>query len=672
MNSKDIYLREFDEIAQAARAMIQKRQVVEQALREREEQLSLAIAGSGVGLWDWMVKTGEVVFNQRWAEMLGYNLEELGPLTIGTWRKLIHPADLEKMKSLIQEHFDFKTPVFECEVRMKHKEGFWVWVLARGKVVERGQDGMPVRMTGTHLDITERKKADEALAESEERFRSLTINSPVGVMVHTGESVLFVNPALVQMFAAEGEEWVHRPECLGPARSRTPGLRPPAVGKGPGPERGGGGQGISFHQGGRGRLLRRNHGHAHHPGRPGEDLQPAYRRNRTQKGRAGQGTPGISLRQSQKMDALGTLAGGIAHDFNNILAAIIGYSELALEDVETGLDNSPKIKEIVKAGNRAKDLVTQILTFSRKLEPELKPADLNQVVIQTEKMLERTIPKMVRIEHRLSPDLHPINADPVQISQILMNLGTNANDAMPEGGLLLIETDNVFLDRDYCSRQAGVSPGEYVRLNVSDTGIGMNRETQEHIFDPFFTQKGIGKGTGLGLATVYGIVKNHGGHVVCYSEPGQGTTFRVYLPATHTGEKSALNEVAVEAETPGGQETILVVDDEKSIRDLEQQILGRKGYRVLYAGTGEEALGVYRENEGISLVILDISMPGMGGHRCLKELLRLNPAAKVVIVSGYSMSGHLEDALDSGAAGYLAKPFTKTDLLKTVREILDR
>ncbi len=381
------------------------------------------------------------------------------------------------------------------------------------------------------------------------------------------------------------------------------------------------------------------------------------------------------LHQAQKMESLGTLAGGIAHDFNNILSTIIGYSELAIEDAAAGKTNHQKtqLAEILNAGERAKDLVTQILTFSRKMEPELKPINLNQVIRETSKMLERTFPKMISIEQNLLPDLWMVKANIGNIAQILMNLFTNALDAMPDGGRLVIETDNVTLDPEYTRPFAEMVPGKYVQLTVSDTGWGMDTQTMDQIFDPFFTSKEVGKGTGLGLSTVYGIVKSHGGHIICRSKQGQGSSFIIFLPVITSGIFPEKTEETDTDDFRGMEETILLVDDEAPIRHLGNKVLTRGGYRVVLADCGENALSIYREQgDEIDLVILDISMPGMGGHKCLKELLLLNPEIKILISSGYSLSGHLNDSLDNGAAGFMPKPFGSMDMLKKVREVLDR
>ena len=379
------------------------------------------------------------------------------------------------------------------------------------------------------------------------------------------------------------------------------------------------------------------------------------------------------LRQAQKMEAMGALAGGIAHDFNNILAVIIGYTELAQDKAASGLPSPMELDRIMNSAERAKDLVTQILTFSRKLEPELGLVNLNQVIEQTEKMLERTIPKMVEIKLDMATDIWLINADLGQMSQILMNLATNANDAMPDGGELVIATENVVLDRESDDPAAGLASGDYVKLIVADNGHGMNQETIEQIFDPFFTRKDIGKGTGLGLATVYGIVKSHDGAIVCDSQVGGGTTFRVYLPAVRSGRPDEDTTAEIDPDALAGVENILYVDDEKAISSLGKEILTRRGYRVSVAHSGEEALELHRKRGAdIDLTILDISMPGMGGGKCLRELLKQNPRAKVIISSGYLGGNEMKQSLASGAAGFLDKPFTKAELLTRVREVLDK
>jgi PAS domain S-box-containing protein len=374
--------------------------------------------------------------------------------------------------------------------------------------------------------------------------------------------------------------------------------------------------------------------------------------------------------QAQKMEAVGTLAGGVAHDFNNLLQVVLGYCELML--VESDL--SPKFRNdlahIKQAASTGAELVQTLLTLSRKTEVKSVPLDLNKLIEKLQRMLSRTLPKMIEVELVLARDLAPINANPSQMEQILMNLVVNARDAMPDGGKLVIQTENMVLDEEYGKMHLGVEPGTYVLLSVSDAGQGMDKETLTHIFEPFFTTKGPGQGTGLGLATVYGIVKQHRGHIMCYSEVGKGTIFKMYFPSL--ARDRGLQEVGKSLPPRGGKETILLIDDEEMVRDLGARILRNAGYRVITASNGREALNVYREHAGdISLVVLDLIMPEMGGSQCLTELLSLNPALKVIVASGFSAGHTTSEALEAGAKGFINKPYNMRQVLEVVRSVLD-
>lgn len=377
------------------------------------------------------------------------------------------------------------------------------------------------------------------------------------------------------------------------------------------------------------------------------------------------------LLQAQKMEALGTLSGGIAHDFNNLLTVVVGYSELLLANESVAGAVRVDLERIAQAGRNGADLVRRLLTFGRKLEPQRQPLDLNQQAEAVKQLLFRTIPKMIEIELNLAEDLVRVNADPVQMEQILMNLAVNARDAMSEEGKLTIETRNVVLDDEYCSTHLSAKPGKYALLTVSDNGVGMDKETLDRIFEPFFTTKDLGQGTGLGLAVVYGIVEQHGGHVTCYSEKGAGTTFSIYLPGI-SEEADASQRTAETLMPRGGTETILVVDDEELIRDFAERVLQHAGYSVLTATNGREALEVYTRAPGmIDMVLLDLVMPEMGGRQCLEELLHMNPQVKVLIGSGYWGNDHGKDRIEAAAAGFVEKPYKSKELLKTVREVLD-
>jgi nitrogen-specific signal transduction histidine kinase/CheY-like chemotaxis protein len=376
------------------------------------------------------------------------------------------------------------------------------------------------------------------------------------------------------------------------------------------------------------------------------------------------------LRHAQKMEAIGTLAGGIAHDFNNLLQAIQGYAELLLLDRAKDDKDYAELREIAGAAGRGGDLTGRLLTFGRKVESKRRPLDINRQLTQIRKLLVRTIPKMINIELRLDEKLDTVNADPTQIEQALMNLAVNAKDAMSEGGSLVIETKNSALDEDFCRIHSGIEPGDYVLISVSDTGCGMDKDTLEHIFEPFYSTKELGGGTGLGLAMVYGIVKSHDGHIACHSEPGEGTTFGIHLPAIESFEETA--EVEVTDIPRRGTESILVVDDDESIARFGRRILEKHGYTVHSAVDGESALELYRkEGQQIDLIVLDLIMPGMGGRKCLEQLLEMNPDVKVIIASGLSDTAPVNEVQKAGARSFVGKPFEIRQMLEVVREVLD-
>lgn len=376
------------------------------------------------------------------------------------------------------------------------------------------------------------------------------------------------------------------------------------------------------------------------------------------------------LVQAQKMEAVGTLAGGIAHDFNNLLQVTLGYSELLLAEREKKDSEYSDLMKIFQAAKSGAELVRRLLTFSRQVDPKPVPLDLNREIVQVEELLRRTIPRMIDIRLELADDVARINADPTQVEQVLMNLAVNACDAMPEGGTLTIVTTRSVLDEEFCETHVGARQGEYVLLTVSDTGHGMDRSIVERIFEPFFSTKELGRGTGLGLPMVYGIVKQHQGYILCRSRPGEGTTFEVYWPAIGSVAESRTDDIAIAP--AGGHETILLVDDEQFIRDLAVKILSRAGYKVLTAENGREGLNLFaKERERIALVILDLNMPIMGGKDCLKGLQNIDPRVKALVASGYSSGVIKFQAEELGAKGFVRKPFRVRQLLRQIRQVLD-
>jgi len=380
------------------------------------------------------------------------------------------------------------------------------------------------------------------------------------------------------------------------------------------------------------------------------------------------------LYEAQKLELIGLLAGGIAHDFNNILQSIYGYTQLLLMDGSFDESDTEKLRNIEKATQRAIDLVSQILTFSRKSEPKMRPIDLNQEIRLTSRLLKRTIPKMISLEFHLDKELAPINADPVQIQQIIINLSTNARDAMPDGGKLVFRTKNVILDNSHCKSHPDVREGRYVLLEVADTGHGIGEKDLSRIFDPFFTTKEPGKGTGLGLSVVYGIVRQHNGLIKCSSQPGAGTKFQIYLAAIKEdiGHISEPETAIRKDDLPRGRETILLVDDEPSVLDIGSYILRRAGYKVIKALSCDDALDMFRKNKRrISLVLLDLIMPGMGGKQCLEQLLKIDSNVRVIIASGLSVDLSPKELIKKGVKAFLQKPYQMDQLLKTVRKVLD-
>lgn len=548
------------------------------------------------------------------------------------------PARVELEEPFLKGYFEITTtPVFD----------------------EAGQTVGTVHVT---RDITEKKRVEEALRVSEEKYRSLVDHAIDAIYIAQDGMVKFPNPSTLALTGYSEEDYatipfvnfIHpedRDMVVQRHNQRLWGEEVPSP--------------YSFrliNKAGEERWVHLNAVLTEWEKRPAilcfmRDVT-SHRKLEAQ------------YQQAQKMEAVGTLAGGIAHDFNNLLQSVLGYTEILLMDDQVRQHASKDLEEIKRAAKRGAELTHQLLTFSRKVQSKLRPVDLNQEVVQVQKILQRTVPKMIEVELSLKGDLRPINADPAQVEQVLMNLAVNARDAMPEGGRLTIKTDNVILDDAFCRTHLESKPGEYVELTVSDTGHGMDGETLKNIFDPFFTTKGVGKGTGLGLAMVYGIVKNHDGNILCESKLNQGTTFKIYFPAAQQErETETLKE---DQEVRGGSETILLVDDEEPIRNLGLQIFRNYGYRVFQAPDGENALRLYQDKKDeIDLVVLDLIMPVMGGKRCLEELLRIDPKVRVVIASGYSPEGTVKEILEKGAKNFIHKPFNMKEMLQVVRKVLD-
>ena len=377
------------------------------------------------------------------------------------------------------------------------------------------------------------------------------------------------------------------------------------------------------------------------------------------------------LQQAQKMDAIGRLAGGVAHDFNNLLMVISAYAELMTDTLNADHPLRHNVDEIINASRRAADLTRQLLAFGRKQVQSLQVLDLNKIMTEVSGMLPRLVGEDIQLSFIAGSDLRMVKADPTQIEQIIMNLAANARDAMPSGGKLSIETKNVTLDDSYVQERPMVKPGDYVQLSVTDTGAGISKEDLAHIFEPFFTTKEKGKGTGLGLATVYGIVKQSGGFIWVYSEPGMGTTFKIYLPQANS-EMHEKTSVPAAASVCAGSETILLVEDELAVRQSTREFLVRSGYTVLEAQDGEEALQVSRDYCGpIHILLTDVVMPRMSGPKVAEQLAAERPQIKVLFVSGYAEQTLLRHGTAKFTAHLMQKPFCLNALASKIRELVE-
>ena len=376
------------------------------------------------------------------------------------------------------------------------------------------------------------------------------------------------------------------------------------------------------------------------------------------------------LHHAQRLESVGRLAGGVAHDFNNLLAVILGYNQMVMSDIGRNNPHYELLEEVQQAAVRAKDLTRQLLVFSRKQILEVEPAEANEVVAGFEKLIRRVIGEDVVLELRLSPESLPIMADTSQIEQVLMNLAVNARDAMPDGGVLTIETALVYLDDAYAAGKSGVTPGRYAMVAVSDTGCGMDYETQATVFEPFFTTKAKDRGTGLCLATSYGIVKQHGGNIWVYSEPGNGATFKIYLPfygdAIHKEDQAPDFE-----QRPTRKAVILVVEDDPSVRKMACRILGGQGYTTIETQDVADALSQASSYQGgIDLVLSDVVMPGMKGPEVFARIRQFHPEAKILYMSGYTEGAAISGRLLQQETQFIQKPFTVRGLLEKVGDLL--
>ena len=578
----------------------------------------------------------------------------------------LHPEDRERVLwEVSQTQNNGKS--FRSDYRLLTRDGRVVWVRDEAIVV-RNEAGYPSLIQGVMWDISEHKQREERLQKSESKFRTVFERVAVGIALVDREGRLMEsNPALQEMLGYSGKElrtkvlkdFTHPDDAM-----MDVDLYDELV------------SGKRDHYQIERRYVRKDGavvwGRANVSliqGLEGEFqfticmVEDITERKHLE----------TQFSQSQKMETVGWLAGGIAHDFNNLLTVIKGYAKITLDQTKKEDPSREYIEEIMKAAERGGELTHQLLAFSRCQILDMKVLDLNSLVRGLEKMMRRVIGEDIEMFTALADDLGKVKADPGQIEHVILNLAVNARDAMPTGGRLAIETANVELDENYAHTHMGVTPGGYVMLSVSDTGIGMSPEVKERIFEPFFTTKEEGKGTGLGLSTIYGIVKQSGGNIWVYSEPGQGTTFRIYLPRVEEEVDSVPSRVDIDR-LPKGNETVLLVEDESSLRGLTARALRGQGYTVLEAANGDEALSIAREliKEKIHLLLTDVVISQMGGKELVKRFKGLHPRGKVLFISGYTDHTMTHRGVFKPGTPFLQKPFSPVALSKKVREVLDR
>ncbi len=627
-------------------------------LRESEDKYRILLQNATIGI---MLVNGDgcvLEFNPPIMKMLDFsNNDNSSPMNVFESDPFV-TSGISGLFTLVST----ENNVIDREISYVRRSGRQTY-LRVVVTVKNSKEGKIEGFLAVIEDVTSRKLAHQALRESEERFRSLLESSPDAIVVYDGNGqVTYVNPAFEWTFGWTKSDLMGKKIDYVPEEERQ--------------------KSFETLQ----RLL-------------GGEIVPAFETRRMTKdgkcldiyisaalikddagNRSGsivtlrditlQKSMRAQLLHSQKMEAIGTLASGVAHDFNNLLQIILGYSQVILGEQGLKEPHVNNIRKIYDAGRRGADLVKNLLTFSRKVETTHKLLNINHEISEIHRLILSAFPKTIEIELRLDDNLDLVQADRSQIGQVLMNLAVNARDAMPNGGALTFQTDNVALCEPYHEGNLDIEPGNYVLITVSDSGHGMSAETLDRIFEPFFTTKRLGEGTGLGLATIYGIVRQHNGYVHCSSQPEMGTTFRVYLPSLQTNENSLKS--SLEIKTAGGQETILLVEDEDDIRQLCMELLTECGYSVITAKNGREAVEIYREQgSGISLILLDLIMPEMDGNKCAAHIMNIDPKAKIIIASGFSPGESETRKIGRGPMKFVPKPYDVDELLQCVRYALD-
>ncbi len=671
---------------------------IREELLDSRERLHLALEAAQDGVWDWDVPNNKMVYSINWAGMLGYDLEELQNDN-STWLSLLHPRDHARAGTLLEAHLRGDIPQYEIEVRLRHKNGVYIWVLDRGRVVSRDEDGNPLRMTGTHRDITARKEAELALETRNRIAEIFLIGEDTSRYQQLLDTLIKSTECSCGIFATMDEEQSLRVWSIYPPKNSA---------------------NTSFHTT---RI---------HPGEIPDFLLPVTREHRSiildephlmsplqmefitalivpitnhekiigmfmlgnkplgffesdralVESLAGYTAPilqshltsemrELQLRQAQKMEALGAMAGGIAHDFNNILQAIMGFTTLAKEDAPQDGTIAHDLQKVMKAARRGQSLVQRILLFSRREEHDHQPIEINSIALEALELVASMFPSTIEVRSLLADDCGRVMADPTQINQIIMNLATNSFHAMEniggvlEVGLRLVSRDDPDLEVPKSLENAAV-----VMLWVRDTGCGMDREEMDRVFDPFYTTKEVGKGTGLGLSVVHGIVVNHGGEVQLISMPGQGTTVRVFLPALAAENQETL-ESALPLTPLASGSRVLFVDDEEDITAIGKAMLEKLGFRVTAMSDSTSALAeIQSRPNDFDLVITDLTMPHFTGLHLAEEIAGIRDDLPVVLITGMGDDTREQVKDHPGIRGIVHKPFSLETLQRTITEVM--
>lgn len=604
--------------------------------------------------------------NDVFFRLLGYDPNEIKKLT---FMDITHPDDREETRKLSRKARDGKINSYQTENRYLKKNGDTLWGIVRATAI-KDNDGHLLYWLGLIEDITQQKAAKEALEKSGRRYRNILESIEEGYFeVDLKGDFTFFNDQVCEIIGYPRQELMgmNNRQYTKPATARKMFQLFNQIFKTGEPAK------IANYE-----IIRKDGSKKILEGsaslmRNSDNEPSGFRgilRDVTDRIQAEKEKERLESQvlHAQKMEAVGTLAGGIAHDFNNLLMGFQGNISLMLMDLDEEHPHSEFLHNMERYVKRGSELTRQILGFARGGKYQVKTINLNDLINKSADMFSRT-KKEITIHKKFQEDLWSVEVDQGQIEQVLLNLFVNSWQAMPGGGNLFLETENVTLEENDYDKPYAISPGRYIRISISDTGIGMDKATQERIFEPFFTTKGVGRGTGLGLASTYGIIKNHNGIINVYSEKGHGATFRIYLPAS---KKQVIKEKARPESLEVGTEMILLVDDEEMVADIGKDMLEKLGYKILVAHGGTQAIKIFNANrDQVKLVILDMIMPDMSGGETFNRLKAIKPDAKILLSSGYSLNGRASKIMQQGCNGFIQKPFNLKQISRKIRKILD-